>query len=152
MVFSIDDVVHYTYNPAVKDANTWPFDKDQYLLLNVAILPNISADFTESPLVIDYVRVYEYTASSSVQLTDSQKLLYYPNPFTNEINIDLGEFTNQDMVLNIYDSKGRVVKTYMIPHSGDSFTLKDLGNLSSGLYIVSCELDNNFCSFRIAKE
>ena len=29
MVFSVDDVVHYTYNPAIKNADTWPFDNDQ---------------------------------------------------------------------------------------------------------------------------
>ena len=30
--FLLDGVIYYTYNPAVKDANTWPFDKEQYLL------------------------------------------------------------------------------------------------------------------------
>ena len=46
IVFSVDDIVHYTYKPPVKDERTWPFDKDQYLLFNVAILPAISANFT----------------------------------------------------------------------------------------------------------
>ena len=35
--FLLDGVIFYTYNPAVKDATTWPFDKDQYLLLNLAV-------------------------------------------------------------------------------------------------------------------
>jgi beta-glucanase (GH16 family) len=59
LVFSVDDVVHYTYNPPVKDSNTWPFDSEQYLLLNLAIEPNITPNFTQSAMEIDYVRVYQ---------------------------------------------------------------------------------------------
>ncbi|MEQ8239868.1 MAG: family 16 glycosylhydrolase [Cyclobacteriaceae bacterium] len=59
MVFSVDDVVHYTYNPEVKDASTWPFDADQYLLLNFAFLPSIETSFTQDTLSVDYVRVYQ---------------------------------------------------------------------------------------------
>lgn len=59
LVFSVDDVVHYTYNPPVKDSNTWPFDSEQYLLLNLAIEPNITSNFTQSAMEIDYVRVYQ---------------------------------------------------------------------------------------------
>ena len=59
MVFSVDDVVHYTYNPAVKNADTWPFDDDQYIILNIAIEPGIDPAFTQSTMEIDYVRVYQ---------------------------------------------------------------------------------------------
>ena len=59
MVFSVDGVVHYTYNPAVKDASTWPFDAEQYLILNVAMQPSIDPNFTQSAMEVDYVRVYQ---------------------------------------------------------------------------------------------
>jgi len=59
LVFSVDDVVHYTYNPPVKDGSTWPFDTEQYLLLNVAITNDILSHFEQSSLQIDYVRVYQ---------------------------------------------------------------------------------------------
>jgi beta-glucanase (GH16 family) len=59
MVFSVDGVVHYTYNPAVKDATTWPFNAPQYLLLNVAMQPYIDPNFTQSAMEVDYVRVYQ---------------------------------------------------------------------------------------------
>ncbi len=65
MVFSVDGVTHYTYNPTVKDASTWPFDAPQYFLLNVAIQPSISSSFTQSAMDIDYVRVYEATPTDS---------------------------------------------------------------------------------------
>jgi len=58
LVFSVDDVVHYTYNPPVKNSSTWPFDEEQYLVLNIAIEGGISPYFVQSSLQIDYVRLY----------------------------------------------------------------------------------------------
>lgn len=57
--FDVDGVVHYTYAPESLDADTWPFDAPQYLLLNVAVLPFIDPAITEAPMEIDYVRVYQ---------------------------------------------------------------------------------------------
>ncbi|MGB2128861.1 MAG: family 16 glycosylhydrolase [Flavicella sp.] len=65
MIFSVDGITHYIYNPEIKDANTWPFDAPQYFLLNVAIVPGISNDFSESSMDIDYVRVYEPSPTDS---------------------------------------------------------------------------------------
>ena len=59
IVFSIDGQVHYIYEPAVKNMDTWPFDSNQYILLNIAIEPDIDSHFVESAMVIDYVRVYQ---------------------------------------------------------------------------------------------
>jgi len=58
MVFSVDGVEHYTYAPNDKNASTWPFDTDQYLLLNFAIEGDIASNFTEGAMEVDYVRVY----------------------------------------------------------------------------------------------
>tara|TARA_B110000091_G_scaffold156398_1_gene166619 strand:- start:450 stop:2708 length:2259 start_codon:yes stop_codon:yes gene_type:complete len=59
LVFSVDGEVHYTYNPPIKNNETWPFDEEQYLLLNIAIAPDIAPNFVQSALEIDYVRVYQ---------------------------------------------------------------------------------------------
>lgn len=59
MVFSVDGVEHYQYHPKTKNSDTWPYDADYYLILNVAIEPDIDPDFVESPMVVDYVRVYQ---------------------------------------------------------------------------------------------
>lgn len=59
MVFSVDGITHYTYNPAIKDASTWPFNAPQYLLLNVAMQPYIDPNFTQGAMEVDYVRVYQ---------------------------------------------------------------------------------------------
>jgi len=59
MIFSIDGIEHYRYHPADKNPKTWPYDSDYYLILNVAIKPNIDPAFVESPMVVDYVRIYQ---------------------------------------------------------------------------------------------
>ena len=59
MVFSIDGVEHYQYNPEVKDYKTWPYDSDYYLILNIAIQPDIDPSFTESAMVVDYIRIFQ---------------------------------------------------------------------------------------------
>ena len=59
MVFSVDGVPHFQYEPSIKDSDTWPYDSDYYFILNIAIEPDIDPNFTQSPMVIDYIRVYQ---------------------------------------------------------------------------------------------
>lgn len=62
--FSIDDIPYYTYNPSTKNSDTWPFDLNQFIILNVAMGGNfggtIDSNFTSATMEIDYVRVYQY--------------------------------------------------------------------------------------------
>ncbi|OMP32440.1 family 16 glycosylhydrolase [Mangrovimonas sp. DI 80] len=63
MVFSVDGNVHYTYQPSNKNDQTWPFDLDQFIIMNVAMGGNlggtIDPNFMESTMEVDYVRVYQ---------------------------------------------------------------------------------------------
>jgi beta-glucanase (GH16 family) len=59
IVFSVDGVVHFQYEPAIKNPDTWPFDSDYYVLLNIAIEPDIDPAFTESSMEVDYIRIYQ---------------------------------------------------------------------------------------------
>ncbi len=62
IVFLIDNVSFYTYHPSVKNANTWPFDSPQFILLNIAMGGTggtIDSSFVSSEMEIDYVRVYQ---------------------------------------------------------------------------------------------
>ena len=62
IVFSIDGNDYYTYSPENKTEDNWPYDKPQFIILNVAMGGNtggqIPEDFNESSMEIDYVRVY----------------------------------------------------------------------------------------------
>jgi len=59
MIFSVDGVEHFRYQPTIKNADTWPYDSDYYLILNIAIEPDIDPNFVESPMVVDYIRIYQ---------------------------------------------------------------------------------------------
>lgn len=59
LVFSVDGDNYYSYQPTVRDSTTWPFDMEYYFLLNIAIERGIDSSFQESPLVVDYIRVYQ---------------------------------------------------------------------------------------------
>lgn len=59
IVFSVDGVKHFEYNPSEKNAETWPYDSDYYLILNIAIEPDIDPKFIESAMLVDYIRIYQ---------------------------------------------------------------------------------------------
>ena len=67
IVFSVDNKVHYRYHPRIKNSRTWPFDKEQYLILNLAIASDIDSSFNGAKMEIDYIRVYTPNASSGVE-------------------------------------------------------------------------------------
>lgn len=59
MIFKVDGIKHYEYNPTIKNKDTWPYDNDYYFILNIAIEPDIDPNFTESAMQVDYIRVYQ---------------------------------------------------------------------------------------------
>jgi beta-glucanase (GH16 family) len=62
ITFSVDGNEYYTYGPEDKTEVNWPYDKPQFIILNVAMGGNLGGeipeDFNESSMQIDYVRVY----------------------------------------------------------------------------------------------
>lgn len=59
MVFTVDGETHYQYAPKQKNSDTWPFDTDYYILFNIAIEPDIDPNFSESAMLVDYIRVFQ---------------------------------------------------------------------------------------------
>ena len=65
--FSIDGVVFYTYNTTVKTNENLPYNASPFIILNLvmggSLEGDIPADFTESKMEIDYVRIYRQKTS-----------------------------------------------------------------------------------------
>ncbi|MGB3076689.1 MAG: family 16 glycosylhydrolase, partial [Chitinophagales bacterium] len=151
MVFSVDGVVHYTYDPAVKDASTWPFDAEQYLLLNVALQSSIAPTFTQSSMEIDYVRVYQACPLSALEKGNPQPLIYYPNPIDDELTIVLSDVGQENINLNIYNLDGQLMKSYNQLADCHRFTLDNLGFLPNGMYIISLRFNHRGYNFKVYK-
>ena len=141
MVFSVDDVVHYIYDPAVKDANTWPFDEPQYLLFNLAILPNIYTGFTEDSMDIDYVRIYQESPLSLNDVESLDHISFYPNPVKDVLHISSNQFTDDKAILLVRDISGRLI-TQSTSQFVSGNTAYDTSNLNTGLYFITLAFDN----------
>jgi beta-glucanase (GH16 family) len=96
--FLVDGSWYYTYNPAVKNSSTWPFEKPFFFIMNIAMGGNFGSDpqyetnglkngidpaLTSARMEVDFVRVYQTT--TAVEETDSENIepngiKIFPNP------------------------------------------------------------------------
>lgn len=109
ITFLIDDVAYYTYKPSTKNNNTWPFDTEQYLLLNVAMggyAGEIASNFTNSSMVIDYVRVYQNVNTASINEDFNSNFSIYPNPASDLISIHTNKLIDK---VELYSVIGQLV-------------------------------------------
>ena len=128
ITFLIDGVGFYTYNPAVKNDDTWPFYLEQYLLLNIAMGGNggaIDPNFSQSSMVIDYVRVYQNTTASTEDIF-ANKFSVYPNPSSDVLNIRTNEPIDKVELYNIIGQLIVAKKTTNI----------NISSLKTGIYIL----------------
>ena len=152
MTFTVDSVVHYVYQPAVRDADTWPYTADQYILLNIAIEPGIDANFTESAMEIDYVRVYQESNTTSIQPEEILHLSYYPNPVTDVLTIELDKTIENTATIQILDLHGKLLNTHIARIENSKVILHDLNYLSKGMYVVSVRAGEMNAAFRMVKK
>ncbi|NNT72861.1 family 16 glycosylhydrolase [Flavobacterium sp. IMCC34852] len=131
--FLLDGVVFYTYNPAVKTPSNWPFNAEQYLLLNIAmggVAGAIPSNFTQAAMEIDYVRVYQNT------LVDTQA----PTNFTASI----GTVTSStiELLLNAEDNSGNV--NYNITYSGGTIALANPSGVPRSVIVPNLMPNTNY--------
>ena len=143
IVFLIDNVGFYTYNPTTKNSSTWPFDEEQYLLLNIAMggfSGTIDSNFSESSMVIDYVRVFQNNALS-LEENNKDLFLVYPNPSSKSFNIktDL-----QISKIKLYDILGKLILS-----KEENTNVIDVQNLKTGLYILNIEANTTIVTKKV---
>lgn len=139
--FLLDGVVYYTYNPAVKNASTWPFDKEQYLLLNVAMggtAGTIPSNFTQDSMVIDYVRVYQNTLVDTVA----------PTNFTASIGAVTS--TSVELLLNANDNSGNVV--YDTTYGSNTNSATGFSGVQKSVVITGLTPNTNYSFSNVASD
>lgn len=133
ITFLLDGVAFYTYNPAVKTPNNWPFNAEQYLLLNIAmggVAGTIPSNFTQATLLVDYVRVYQNTT------IDNQA----PTNFTATI----GTVTSStvELLLNSNDNSGNV--SYNINYSGGTINTASPSGVQKSVVVPNLNPNTNY--------
>lgn len=136
--FLLDGVVFYTYNPAVKNASNWPFNQEQYLLLNIAmggVAGTIPSNFTQATMEIDYVRVYQNT------LVDTEA------PSTLAATVGTVTSSSVELLLNADDNSGNVV--YTISYGSQTITVASPSNVQKSVVIPNLSPNTTY-SFSIS--
>ncbi len=136
--FLLDGVVFYTYNPTIKTPSNWPFNAEQYLLLNIAmggIAGTIPTNFTQASMEIDYVRVYQNA------IVDTQA----PTNFTATI----GAVTSStiELLLNANDNSGTVA--YNIVYSGGTISEANPSGVQKSVIVPNLMPSTNY-SFSVS--
>ena len=147
LVFSIDENIHYTYKPIELNSDTWPFNEEQYLLLNFAILPDIDPNFVADIFEVDYVRVYQSAPLSINEIYNSKSfgLINTPNPAKNYTIISYNLPDNANIQLYIHNVNGQLIKTLLEEKqtAGKHQIKWNTDNLLSGIYFFTLKTENN---------
>ncbi|NEN23271.1 family 16 glycosylhydrolase [Cryomorpha ignava] len=130
--FSVDGNIYYTYQPENQNMDNWPYIADQYILLNVAMQNPVNQNFTESAMVVDYVRVYQEGALNAENALSENDIQVYPNPFNQDISIHLKNSLLGSQV-RVYSILGEELASYF--QNQNIFRLA-LSDLPSGTYII----------------
>jgi beta-glucanase (GH16 family) len=143
ITFLIDGVGYYTYNPSVKNDATWPFDLDQYILLNIAmggVAGPIDQNFSQSSMVIDYVRVYQNSGLGLEDVFESQFNIY-PNPTKDLFNIKTNKVIDG---VALYNNLGQVV----LERDGN---VRQVGvnNFDKGIYYLKIRAEQQVATKKI---
>ncbi len=147
MVFKVDGNEHYTYNPANKNADTWPFDAEQYLLLNIAIQPSIVASFTDSKMEIDYVRVYQESTASVSNVNIQPKIVLFPNPLKDRLTLRV-PLDNVDVKVTIFNLLGQKINSFLQSEKEKTY---DFTSFNKGTYILKVESEKRVSLHKIIK-
>ena len=103
-------------------------------------------------LYIDNINLDKSTAS--IKETEvANTLIIYPNPVTEELNIEFTLTETTDVLINIYDITGRIVDTYSLglTSQGNHNLNIDASYWSSGIYNLSVTTNAGVATKRIIK-
>ena len=146
ITFSVNGINHLSYNPIIKNQYTWPFDAEQYLLLNIAIEPRVTQNFIQSTMEIDYVRVYQGNVLSTADIVISPEIKLFPNPVTDELTIINSENTNT--TATIYSNSGQKILSCVLNQENTNI---DFSNFQSGIYLVLLTSQTGIKTYKVIK-
>ena len=100
----------------------------------------IDSGFTESAMVIDYVRVYQNT-TLSVTDKNLENSLFYPNPALDTLYVETAQSLDK---IEVFDISGKIVLTEKNPKNAIN-----ISSLKAGLYILKAHSKGQFVTRKI---
>ena len=124
------------YYMSTTDSDKSELHKDFFIIMNLALGGNkgagpIDSNFTQDVLEIDYVKVYKKSDQLSNSTFDKLEVSVYPNPSSNNWNINTNGNTIKEAVL--FDVLGKTINT--IKPNSSVFTVSNI-DLKSGIYLL----------------
>jgi len=129
--FFIDGVNFFTYAPVVQNPETWPFNEDQYLLLNVAMINPVAQNFTRSEMIIDYVRVYQESLSTSNKLSE-QGIQVFPNPTNGDVYLRVDQKLLGAQI-SVYSTQGELLEQDLVQNGLENL---NFNYYATGIYLL----------------
>lgn len=128
----IADVLFGDYKPTGKLSHTWPESFDDVPL-------NVTDNPSDNEILFPYGFGLTYTATGTDhQNKPVESFKVYPNPARNYLNIHLKR--KQKGTFSIIDMTGQIVKK--VPLQNEKFIRISMADVSTGMYLVRLEADN----------
>lgn len=96
----------------------------------------------------DFMVANSLTASNSLP---QAKTMFYPNPFTEYINIDIEDTLNSPVRIKLMDASGRVIREYEKDKTNKGVKIDGLGDLRSGIYFIQVNYNNSTFNYKLIK-
>ncbi|MEL7005591.1 MAG: T9SS type A sorting domain-containing protein, partial [Bacteroidota bacterium] len=81
----------------------------------------------------------------------SEKILPFPNPFTDELKVSLGNVEAEEVLVNIYSTSGKLQLSKMYDTSAGVIDNIDTSDLQGGVYILELISSSEKSTFKIMK-
>lgn len=91
------------------------------------------------------------TLSTSITNTEKWEISAYPNPFTNVVQVNFGQKTEEDVWVQLFDLQGKNIFNKRIQVSGHLLSITLSPNLSSGMYILQLQTKNKQATISLLK-
>ena len=97
--------------------------------------------------------VKEISGVTNSDVNISSDLIIYPNPFTEQFNMDISAAEESTCAWSVYDMTGRLVlNRNEAIHKGDNLLNVEASTLTKGVYMLNAIINNEKHSFRIVKQ
>jgi hypothetical protein len=103
-------------------------------LLTIAFLTFNKVQHNGGKLYVDNLSFNNLVSSVSTYYSKTTSLKFYPNPASDNVTFEIDNTNNSNLILNIYNIIGTLVKSETIKQNNRQI---NIGDLTKGVYMVT---------------